>query len=138
MLELDITDLLLSDAYENCSGSVAELGPNASKLTWDAAMQYATENPLISDADIDVAREWLGSFGAWSRDELAAKSNVEINALITQFVSGDLKQLVELAPSASADMGYIDWNEAATLAEEGQVSGRAYNFADCFYYTLGD
>src|SRR4051812_6244905 len=112
-MELDVTRLIReADCFE-FSASRAERGDHAGRETWQNAKEEASESPLLSADQIDEARDYFRGFGAWSREELVAMSAEEINALLIQFVAGDIREAQELAPSDNEDG--IDWAEYGRL-----------------------
>ncbi len=123
-MELDITRFVAeTDAFQ-FSASAAELGQDAGRITWNNARDEARDAPLLATADqIEQAREWFKSFGAWDDDERAAWDADDINALLIQFISGDLRELESLC---AADNGGIDWECARELSEAGTIGGRIY------------
>lgn len=77
------------------SNSIANLGENAGKLTWENALKIAqdAEQWLMSDAAeaVEGMREWAGETGAWDREEIAAWPDVDCLALFVQNVASDLR-----------------------------------------------
>jgi len=131
MTELNVTHMVESaDDYPPMSASVAELGNDAAAITWRNAKAYAASRPLLTnDADRDDARQWLKGFGAWEPAEIAAWSDNELNALIVQFVAGDIREL-------EAFDSFEDYQKAA---EAGTAGGRLYKADDGqFYFYMGD
>ena len=97
------------------SGSVAELGDNAGKLTWDNCCEFVTDRPLLTVENVNAwrvdrsgekpvavkmtldeihqtARDYLADFGAWSRSEIASWSIDELNAIIWQDACNSLRE----------------------------------------------
>ena len=77
------------------SNSVANLGPNAARLTWENAVCVAKTHRTwlttsLGDAS-DCMRDWAESTGAWSDDEIAAASDIECLALFVQNVASELR-----------------------------------------------
>ncbi len=64
----------------------------------------------------DEARAWLKDFGAWDEDEIAAWSDTELNALVVQFIAGDIREM---------DM-FDTTEEYQEACERGTCSGRLY------------
>lgn len=58
-------------------------------------------------------RDWIRGFGAWDDEELAAMSDQETNALLLQFIAGDIRE--------QEHFDTIEEWEAA--CESGQCSG---------------
>ena len=92
MLDIDITRFVATAAPMDYSASVAEVGQDAGPSTWRAAMDDAPDyNLLDTDDKRDVWRKYVKGFGAWSDEEIAAWSDTELNALLMQFISGDIR-----------------------------------------------
>ena len=73
--------------------------------------------------------------GGWNAEEIAAWSDVELNALFNQLVSGEVRQIEDLC---SDEDGEIDWKEYERLANKGTLSGSLYRGDDKqIYYYLG-
>lgn len=115
-MELDVTHMVENaDDMPELFGSVAELGQNAAKYTWNNAKAYAEDKPLLTNDDMrDNAREFLKGFGAWEAEEIAAWTDTELNALIVQFIAGDIREME----------AFDSEEEYREASENGQVSGR--------------
>lgn len=123
MLEIDVTRLIAGNLEPAMiSGSIAELGRDAARFTWNNAKEGARR--LLKPGERDKARDYFAEFGAWSREELARMSATEIDALVLQYAAGDLRELQSLA--AGDGLGGIDWQEAESLAERGTCSGNLF------------
>jgi hypothetical protein len=136
-VEIDITNFARdADPYE-FSASVAELGKDAGKITWNNSKEEASTRPLISTNDeLDEFRAWVKEFGAWEEAEIAAWNNDECNALLIQFISGDLRELQSLCPGTNDEN--IDWRRAEELSQHGTIGGRIYPGDDGrIYFYMG-
>lgn len=123
-MELDITAFVAEAEPFNFSASMAEMGQNAGRITWANAKEEAERTPLLTTIDqIEAAKEYFGDFGAWSDEEITDWDTQTVNALLIQFISGDLRELEGLCAD---DNGEIDWVKAETLASEGVIAGRIY------------
>jgi hypothetical protein len=135
-MELDITEFVTDvDAFQ-LSASAAEMGQNAGKITWANSKAEAARAPLLTTPEaLEKARVWLGEFGAWDDEEIAAWSEQEVNALVIQFIAGNLREIESLC---MGDDGEIDWAKAEELSSEGRISGGIYPGDDGrFYFWLG-
>ena len=135
-MEIDITDFVNSEDPRLYSASRVELGDNAAKITWNAAMSRGAEPPvMLDDADkLQALRDHVKWFGAWDEAEIAAWSDVECNALFIQLISGDMR---EADMTCGADE--FDWERHEKNAAAGRVSGRIGQGDDGHvYYYLGD
>jgi hypothetical protein len=123
MLELNVTRLLASE-LSDFSASVAERGATAGRDTWANAKREAADAPLVSADQIDDAKRWAGEFGAWDADEIAAWTHDDVNALVIQFVSGDIREAQSCAPGEG--IADIDWDAYEQLSEAGTLSGNLF------------
>jgi len=125
--EIDITDFFNNAAPMDYSASVAEIGNNAGADTWQAAVDDSGDYPLLdNDEKRDAFRKYVCGFGAWNDEEIAAWSNAELNALLIQFISGDMREA-----GLHADMSVDEWQEYEKECERGQCSGRIYGGLLC-------
>ena len=130
-MEIDITSFFENAEAFNYSASQAELGQNAGKITWNAAVADSSEFMLLDTEE--KREEWradVRGFGAWDDDEIAAWSDQELNALLIQFISEDIREFESLCGD--------DWEEYQKLQEQGTVSGRMYLGDDgSIYFYVG-
>jgi len=92
MNDINITRFYNEAAPMDYSASVMEIGANAGRDTWQAAVEDAPDyNLLNNDDDRDEFRAHVKGFGAWSDEEIAAWSDTELNALFIQLISGDIR-----------------------------------------------
>lgn len=124
-MEIDITEFVRTAETHDFSASIAELGQDAGKITWGNAVREAASTQLITAADRPRFERWVREFGAWDDDEIGAWSLDECNALLIQYISGDLNELESLCYSDS-DEFCIDWREAEKLSERGTIGGNIY------------
>ena len=137
-MEIDITDFAMTAEPSEFSASEAELGQSAGKITWANANCEAASAPfLTTDAAFDGFYAWIKGFGAWDDDEIKAWTPIECNALLVQYISGDLRELTELCPGD--DEYGIDWSEALPLQERGTISSNIYKGDDGrLYFYMGN
>lgn len=123
-MEIDVTRYARLTDWElaDYSASRAEFGDQAGRLTWRNAMREAESCPLVPLDDregIAALVDWLAGFGAWTRAELCCGGRIELNALLLQFVAGDLRgwkraqQDCDLAEWQEREGGRV-WNDART------------------------
>jgi hypothetical protein len=130
-MEINITHMVDAiDDMPTLSGSVAELGKDAAKITWRNSLDYAKDNWLLTDeTSLDNARRYFKGFGAWSESEIAAWSDLELNALTVQHIAGSIREM----EGFDSDEAYLE------AAEEGRVSGCLYKGDDGQWYAyIGD
>ena len=141
-MEIDITDFFNNEDPSDYSASRAELGDNASKITWNAAKDRAASPPVMLDDDAKLAalRDHTRGFGAWEDSEIDAWDAVECNALFIQLISGDMRE-----GGLYGGMTEAEWATYAKDSEAGRVSSRIFRgdipghegFGRVYYY-LGD
>jgi hypothetical protein len=136
-MEVDVTRLINEVDPSEISGSIAERGNNAGPETWANALEATADEPLLTTEDErDNARDFFKGFGAWSKEEIAAWSDNDIDALILQYAAGDLRELQSCAPGDG--LGDIDWDKAEHLQSEGTCGGSLYVSGDKLYIYIGD
>lgn len=123
-MEIDITAFVATAEPYEFSASRAELGSNAGKITWDNARREASSTAFITADSREEFERWVKGFGSWDREEIATWSIEECNALLIQFISGDLRELENTCPSQ--DDAPFDWSLARRLSERGVISGSIY------------
>lgn len=136
-MELNITQFFNSCAPMDFSASVAEIGRDAGPSTWRAAREESADSVILdTDEKREAFREFVRSAGAWSDDEIAAWSEVELNALCIQWISGDMREPVgfELGPGTTPEQ----WAEYEKQCEAGQCAGRIFRADDGeIYFSVG-
>jgi hypothetical protein len=124
---LDVTSVVENICPIYYSASVAELGKDAGRVTWSNALDKAEEIPILStDVQRQACRDYFREFGAWSQEEIQSWSNQELDALLLQYISGDLRE-AEL-------YGGIDTKAYAEAVEQGRCSGNIFKGTDDNYY----
>ena len=136
-MEIDITDFARKAELCELSASAAELGRNACQITWNNAKREAQSIQFIDADSRDEFEAWIYEFGAWDRDEITAWSLEECNAILIQFIAGDLRELEALCPS-DIDEFSINWRKAEKLAERGTVGGRLARDNTRLYFYMGN
>lgn len=135
-MELDITRFFHEAAPMDYSASIAEIGRNAGPDTWRAACDDAPDYNILDDEEKREAfRAYVGDFGAWTDEEIAAWSDVELNALLLQMIAGDIRE-------ADLDQESPDWAKYEEGAEQGRYAGNIFGGPLCvegsqdkiFYY----
>lgn len=120
--EIDVTHLVTDADCSEFSASVAERGKNAGPETWANALEFAKEKPLAKPENQSDLRDWIREFGAWDDEEIAAMSDEETNALLLQFVAGDIREMeafdspeeYQAAQEAGTCSGYLYHDVQAT------------------------
>lgn len=132
-MELNITRFFQDAAPMDYSASQAEIGEDAARSTWQAACDDSEDYMMLdSEEKREEFRRYVKGFGAWSDDEIRAWSDSELNALLIQMISGDIRE-------GSLDTDDPDWDQYQKDSEEGRVSGRIFKGDDSqVYYYVGD
>lgn len=135
-MEIDISAFFKTAAPRDYSASVAEIGQDAGRVTWAAALEDAPGFDFLSTEE--AREEWRGfviSSGGWTAEEVAAFTNAELSALFLQWVAADCR---EMFPDARTLDGLTpdDWARAEEMAEAGQAPGRIFRADDgrVFFY----
>lgn len=131
-MELDITEFFESCNHADFSASVAELGKDAGRITWQASLEEAKSTRLLKTPEqFAEFRLYMRDFGAWDEGEIAAWTEAECNALLIQLISGDIR-------GAGLDTSCPDWAEYEEGVEAGRYSGCIYQGDDGkVYYYVG-
>lgn len=120
-MELDCTWLLSEDCGQ-FSGSIAELGQDAGRYTWNNSMAEAESAwPEMTPEQLQKAKDYFGEFGAWEDEEIALWTPQEVKALLIQFIAGDIREAESCCWDDENDC--IDWKAYNLEAENGQLSG---------------
>jgi hypothetical protein len=95
-MEINITDLVNSVEPRRYSASIAETGlTDIGQVTWENAMSDVAPDGefviLKSEDERIAAREWLKGFGAWEDAEIDGWTSQEVDALLLQYISGDIR-----------------------------------------------
>ena len=121
MMDIDVTDFLASTDCSMLSGSVAELGDNAGRITWANSIEASKEFNPLPDADaLQEFREWLKPWGGWDDAEIAAMSDDHLRALCVQWIASDWRECFDCDPDA------VDWKDYEIRASEGTCPSSFY------------
>ena len=137
-MELCISAFFEGVNPHDLSASRVELGENAGKITWANAMQEAAERdpPLLDNEDkMGAFRDFIRGFGAWDDETINGWSSQECNALLAQFIAGDMRE-AGFGDSTPDDAA---WQEYERRANDGAISGRLYRGDDgAVYFSISD
>ena len=137
-MELNITQFFNECTPMDYSASIAEIGNDAGKTTWQAAKDDSSDYMLLdTDDKRDAFRSFVQSSGGWTEDEIAAWSDIELNALLLQWIAGDIREGFEWEHERPEDVSEWEWYEQ--LANDGSVSGRLFKSDNNqVYFYIGD
>lgn len=92
-MHVDITALLADFEPKYYAASAAEIGEDAGRITWENAVDRAESVDLLDTAEkVGAFRSFVLGFGAWTEEEVDAWTAIERNALLLQFIAGDLRE----------------------------------------------
>lgn len=134
-MELNVTRFFAEACPKDYSASQAELGPSAAADTWRAANDDSAEYPLLdTDEKRDAFRAFIRSTGGWDAEEIAAWSDVELNALCIQCVAGDIREC-RMEPGMPDD----EWQRVRRDQEAGRIPSNLYRAEDgAVYFNLSE
>jgi hypothetical protein len=122
-MDIDITELVTTGETWGYSGSIATHGPNAARITWEAAKREAARRPLLNTRKaLRAMREWMRESGAWDNKQIAAVSFQELNALFIQLVASDMRE----CGLEECDIDDFNWGAYQKRASEGRISGNLF------------
>ena len=98
MLELNITKYFENGANDPyyMSGSVANLGSNAGKLTWNNSLAASDGELLTSNESLQEVRDWLKSFGSWDDAEIESYTAQELEAFVLQDAANTINEILSI------------------------------------------
>lgn len=114
-MELNISSFFATVTPRELSSSVAESGPCAGALTWSASCKASIHHTLLTnDDERESFRAWVETSGGWTAEEIAAWTDTELNALLLQWIAGDLREM-----GIDDDTSGIDWADVKQGQNEG-------------------
>jgi hypothetical protein len=127
-MELNITKFFTESCPMDYSASIAEIGNDAARSTWQAANDDSDDFPMLdSDDKREEFRRYVKTFGAWEESEIRSWSDSELNALLIQMISSDIRE-------AGLDSENPDWEQYEKDSESGRVSSRIFKGIDSQIY----
>lgn len=95
MPEINVTSLIETEDYSmsDFSASQFELGDNAGRITWEAAIEASEDYKFVTPENRQEFIDYFREFGAWTVEEMAEWSLDEVNALFIQMVAGDYREI---------------------------------------------
>ena len=95
-MEINITKLYLESCPKDYSASVAEIGANAGRDTWEAAKEDAEFFQFLDTAEKQIAfKKFVLDSGGWDQEEIDSWTVRELNALFLQWVAGDIRECLD-------------------------------------------
>jgi hypothetical protein len=118
-MELNVTQIVAAHLDGNppahlCSGSMAELGNDAGRVTWDNSCDLADRLPgfLETEDALQEVRDHIKSYGAWDEEEIAAFTPRDLRAFIVQEVMAEIRHLEEHGQIDLEDFTEEEFREA--------------------------
>ena len=126
-MEINISQFFNTVNPMDLSASAAEMGDNASRITWQASIDSAQDDPpliLQEYEEKDAFRMFVRESGGWTWAEIEAWTDEELEALCRQWIAGDMREPVgfELGPDTTSEQ----WEDYQQQTEEGNASGRIF------------
>ena len=119
-MEINITKFFNEACPKDYSASVAEIGENAGAATYQAALDDADDYHMLDSTEKREAfKSFVAEFGAWDDEEINAWGMTELEALLIQFISGDMRE-------AGLDVESPDWEQYELDSTNGQCAGRIF------------
>lgn len=119
-MEINITKFYNEACPKDYFASVAEIGANAGRDTWEAAKEDAGFFQFLDTQEkVDAFKAFVKESGDWTWDEINSWSVRELNALFLQWVAGDIRECLEW------DVDDV-WANYEEMAESGQVPSRLF------------
>jgi hypothetical protein len=122
-MEINITRFFRECDPRDYSTSIAEIVDDGIVNTWHHAVEDSPDYMLLdSDDKREAFRAFVRSSGGWSEEEIAAWSNVELNALFLQWIAGDMREC-DLTGSETTKE---DWRECYAAQEAGRAPSNLF------------
>ncbi len=133
-MELDITEFFNSCVPKHYSASCAELGNDAGTIIWENALDRSEEDNLLdTEEKRDAFKAYVRGFGAWDDEEIDAWSKRVLNALLIQFISGDMRE-----DRLHANMDDEEWNALDPEKSRGSIYGGPLTIDGRVYFYMGN
>lgn len=116
-MEFDVSFLLDEDC-SLLSGSVAELGQDAGRITWQNCLELAISHPLATEDNREELESYFREYGAWTAEEIAAWSLQELSALCIQEAASNFREYENHCEA--------DWDVYREKSESGSISGQLW------------
>ena len=129
-MELNITKLVQETTAKDYSASIAELGNDAGPITWNAAVNDASDYFNMTDEELEKLREYFTGFGGWANEEIKAWDTGQLYALLLQFISGDIREF------SDEPMDTWNWSDYEREARRGTNSGRLFKSENEYFYSI--
>ena len=137
--EIDVTALITNPRFLpwNLSNSRANLGDNAGTMTWNASKAVSEAlpvHPLDTPERLEAWREFATDSGGWTREEVDAMPELDLRALFTQWVAGDIREC--FGDDLPDDPAEWDWSEYEQDSQAGRIPSRLFLPSDkrLFFY----
>lgn len=104
------------------SNNRATLGDDAGRLTWQASKECGESIDLLNSPErIEAWKDWVRSSGGWNQEEIDAMPHADLNALLLQWIAGDIREAF-----GDADCADWDWTKYREDSEAGRISSTLF------------
>ena len=124
-MELDITKFTMTKHPMDYQASMAEIGCNAARETWQAALEC--DIIFVTDANRKAFVDHFAGYGAWPKKELNAWPKKELNALVIQEISSQIREF------SDEPISEWDWDDYQLQSEIGSIMGLLFKTNDRIY-----
>lgn len=109
---------------------------NITRFFNEAACDDSEDYMILDDEEKREAfRAHVKGFGDWTDEEIAAWSDRELNALLLQMISGDIRES-NLPDNIGQIKWSLAWEEYYEQIGAGQVSGRLFEVNGEVFYSI--
>lgn len=127
-MEIDITNFFYNAGMMDYSASCHEIGQDAGKVTYAAAVADAAEwNLLDTPAKLETFAKYAVSTGGWCAEEVEEMTSNELQALCIQFAAGWVR---EAFSQGTENLTAEDWSHYQARAERGEIAGMFFRAGD--------
>jgi len=133
-MEIDVSKFFQSAAPRDYSASVAEIGRDAGPVTWQHACEDSAEYLMLdTDEKREAFRGFVESSGGWTREEIDAWADSELNALLIQWIAGDCRECFPDCRELS-ELTAEDWEAAYEDMQQGHIPSNLFRAEDGTIY----
>lgn len=126
-MEINITRFFRETAPMDYSASIAEIGRDAARDTWNAANENAADySELLDTSDkVEAFKAHMQAMGFSEADEFANWTHEQLTALFMQLIAGDMREAGLDADARAADWAAYDADESVGhnlfCADDGEI-----------------
>jgi len=134
-MEIDITHLLQTEGFDtwNLSNSRANLGQDAGRITWRNSCEVGKRFALTPE-QTGAFKDFVEDSGGWTKEEIAAWSQEELQALFVQWVAGDIREC--FGYDAGEDFSEWGWAQYEEDSQAGRIPSNLFQTDGKLYFSL--